>query len=237
MDDLIIERIKGLAPASTEKIIAIPDLNQYLPDDGDSPEEAFDGATADGEGKNESFDQTSKMQVLQGKNMPKKQVSHPGGNDSGNDGDATDGDDSDGDKGGDSNEGDGGDKGSKGGNDGDGLPGDDKGRHLVDVRSRAFLTDPTAGAYAITIHPTQTRPVGDVLLTIAAVGDDSLPVPVRLQSARVPGGKKLEVPSLGRIGPVAFPKAAPLRVEVVLAEPRRLSLQVTAEEVLSDASE
>lgn len=76
-----------------------------------------------------------------------------------------------------------------------------------------------------------------MFLAVAAVGDDTLPVPVRLQSARILGGKKLDVPAFGRIGPVAFPKAVPLRVEVVLAEPRRLSLQVTAEEVPSDAVE
>jgi len=235
LDDLIIDRIKSLAPASTEKVIAIPDLNQYLPDDGDSPEEAFDGASADGEGKNESFDRTAKPQSIQGKSLPKKQALHPGGSSVGAGDESTDGDD--GDQGGDTNETDGGDKGSKGGKDGNGAAGGSSGRYPVEVRSRAFLTDLAVGAYTLAIHPPQPRPTGDVFLAVAAVGDDTLPVPVRLHSARVLGGKKLEVPSLGRIGPVAFPKSTALRVEVQLAEPRRLSLQVTAEEVQSNAAE
>lgn len=234
LDDLIIDRIKALAPASTEKTIAIPDLNQYLPDDGDSPEDAFDGAPADGAGKEESFDRTTKVQPIQGQSMHKKQAAHPGGGGSGGGGGEGEGDD-DGDTGGDSNDGDGGDKGSKGGEGGsDGANG---GRHPVVVRSRAFLTDLATGVYSLTIHPPQPKPAGDVFLALAAVGDDSKPVAVKLQAARIPGGKKLEVAALGRVGPVAFPKSTPLRVEVTLAEPRRLSLQVTAEEVLSDEAQ
>ncbi|VTT98818.1 Uncharacterized protein (Fragment) OS=Lysinibacillus fusiformis ZB2 GN=C518_4451 PE=4 SV=1 [Gemmataceae bacterium] len=235
LDDTINARIKGLAPASTEKTIVIPDLSQYLPDDGDTPDEAFDGPPADGVGKNESFDRKTKTQPIPGQNLAKKQPTHPGGGSSGAGDNSGEGDD-EGDTGGDSNEGDGGDKGSKGGGEG-GAAGGSNGRHPVLVRSRAFMTDPATGVYSLTVHPPQQKPTGDVFLAVAAVGDDSLPVPVRLQAARVPGGKKLEVPALGRVGPVAFPKTAPLRVEVTLAEPRRLSLQVTAEEVASDAAQ
>ena len=237
MDDLILERIKALAPAGTEKTIAISDLNQYLPDDGDTPDEAFDGPPADGDGKNESFDRSPKVQPIPGQNMAKKQPTHPGGGSAGTGDDPAEGDGDDGDKGGDPNEGEGGDKGSKGGDDGDGSAGGNSGRHPVAVRSRAFLTDLAAGVYTLAVHPPQSKPVGDVFLAVAAVGDDSLAVPVRLQAARVPGGRKLDVPALGRVGPIAFPKSTPLRVEVTLAEPRRLSLQVTAEEVSSDAAQ
>jgi hypothetical protein len=72
---------------------------------------------------------------------------------------------------------------------------------------------------------------------IEAVGDDSVPTPVRLNSARLAGGRRLELPKLGRVGPVAFPRTGPLRVEAVLAEPRRLALEVTAHEVPADATE
>lgn len=234
LDDLIIERIKALAPASTEKTIAIPDLNQYLPDDGDTPDDAFDGPPADGEGKTEGFDRTPKTQTIPGQDLSRKQATHPGGGTAG-DGDGTSGDD-DGGEGGGENDGTGGDKGSKGGGEG-GTAGGGGGRTPVTVRSRAFLTDASAGVYSLIVHPPSPRPAGEVLLAVAAVGDDSLAVPVRVRSARVPGGSRLEVPALGRVGPVAFPKKSPLRVEVTLAEPRRLSLQVTAEEVTADAAE
>jgi len=228
LDDLINERIRGLAPASTEQTIAIPGLNQYLPDDGDSPDEGFDGTPANGQGKNESFDKTTKLQPIEGKKLSRQQATNPGGSSSGAGGGST-GDD-DGESGGDENDTDGGDKGSKGGDGDSGAEGGSNGRTPIDVRSRAFLTNAATGAYTLVIHPPQPRPTGNVMLAVAAVGDDTRPAPVRLQSARVAGGRTLEVPALGRIGPVAFPKSGPLRVEVALTEPRRLSLQVTAEE-------
>lgn len=121
--------------------------------------------------------------------------------------------------------------------DGDGTPGGERGRTPVDVKSRAFLRDAEQGVYKLIVHPPKPRPAGDIYLSVAAVGDDSLATAVRLKAART-ANRKLEVPKPGKVGPVAFPKSGPLRVEVMLAEPRRLALEVTAyEEGSADEAE
>ena len=160
----------------------------------------------------------------------------PGGSSSG-EGD-TDGDgDDDGDDGGPPNKGTGGDKGSKGGGGESGAPGGDAGRTPVAVRSRAFLRDATQGVYALTIHPPHPRPAGEVYLSVAAVGDDSLSSQVRLRSARLAGNRRLDVTSSGRVGPVTFPITGPLRVDITLSEPRRLALDVAAHEEHANETE
>ena len=228
----ILDRIRQLAPVSTEKVLPIPDLNQYLPDDGDTPEEAFDGPAVSGVGTSESFDRTPKPQKIQAQQMKRKPADVSGGST------ADEGDDeAGGNSGGDPNDGDGGNKGSQGGDEVEGATGGNDGGTPVDVRSRAFVTDAIGCKYSIIVHPPNPRPKGDVLLAVAAVGDDAKAVPVQVSSARVAGGKKLTLPALGRVGPVSFPKTAPLRLEVELTEPRRLSLQITAMEVSPDAPE
>ena len=149
----------------------------------------------------------------------------------------TAGDDS-GDEGGDPNDGDGGDKGSKGGGEGEGVPGGNDGCTPVDVQCRAFLRDAVAGVYALTVHPPIPRPTGEVYLRVSAVGDDSLSTLVRVASARLSSNnRRVGVQAQNRIGPVQFARTGPLRLEVTLAEPRRLSLQVTAEEVPDNEAE
>lgn len=225
--DFIRECVRALAPVSTEKTITIPDLSQYLPDDGDTPDDGFDGPPADGTGRHESFDRGPAVRPISGRNMGQKPPTRPGGGSPG-DGDAGVGDE-DGDTGGASNDGDGGTRGSKGGGDA-GAAGGDAGRTPVAVRSRAFLCDPVEGVYALTVHPTTPRPKGEVFLSVAAVGDDAVSIPVALRAARSVANRRLELPQPGRVGPVAFPRTGPLRVEVTLAEPRRLALDVTAYE-------
>ena len=224
--------IKQLTPVNTEKSIAPPDLSQYLPDDGDTPEDTFDGPPADGPGTHEAFDRTPvPTNPITGRPIGRKSPTTPGGAKP-DEGDEPGGGTDPGDEGGVINEGGGGDKGSEGGGtDETGSPGGDAGRTPVEVRSRAFLRDPATGGYSLTIHPPQPRPAGDVYLSVAAVGDDSLATAVALSAARVAGGKTLAVGAAGRAGPVRFPKSGPLRVEVTLAEPRRLALDVTAFEV------
>lgn len=229
--DFIRECVKALTPVSTEKTITIPDLNQYLPDDGDSPEDSFDGTPVDGpKAGAEGFDRTPKIQTIAGRTIARAAPTKPGGNSPGEGDDGAGGDDA-GDDGGGPNDTSGGNKGSTGGGTDDvGTPGGDGGRTKVEVRSRAFLRDGERDVYALIVHPPKKRPVGTVYLSVAAVGDDSLATAVRLKTARMGNNRKLEVPKPGKIGPVAFPKSGPLRVEVMLAEPRRLALEVTAYE-------
>lgn len=53
---------------------------------------------------------------------------------------------------------------------------------------------------------------------------------VSISSAKLAGGKKIQMPKAGILGPVAFPDRGPLRLEVVLTEPQRLALEVEAHE-------
>jgi len=238
LDDHIIACIRELAPVGTEKTLTIPDLSQYLPDDGDSPEDGFDGPQAVGTGKHESFDRTPKTQTIPGQHMGRKSPTQPGGASAGDGEIEGGGDEAGGDEGGGPNDDTGGTKGSEGGGgDDSGTPDGDQGRTPVAVRSRAFLRDAAEGVYALTVHPPRPRPTGEVYLSVAAVGDDSLPTPVRVKAARLANKHKLDIPQLGRVGPVSFPKSGPLRVEVTLAEPRRLALDITAYEVPADAAE
>lgn len=220
---------------STEKTLTIPDLSQYLPDDGDMPDDSFDGPTSDGTGKHENFDKVPL--AIPGRQIARKPPTKPGGAAPG-EGELAVGDEGEGDEGGPPNEGGGGNKGSEGGEgDDSGADGGEQGRTPVEVSSRAFIRDADEGIYVLTIHPPQPRPTGKVYLSVMAVGDDSLPTAVRVAAARLPNRQRLGLPQFGRVGPVTFPKGGPLRVEVTLAEPRRLSLDVTAYEVHDDETE
>jgi hypothetical protein len=232
VDNFILDCVKALAPVSNEDTLAIPDLNKYLPDDGGTPEDGFEGPPAEGEGTVESFNRTPKAQKLPVSSSRPLPPTQRGGATSG-DGDEGAGGSDSGDKGGEQNDGTGGDKGSEGGGgDGDGTAGGDDGCTPVQVQSRAFLRDPATGVYALTVHPPTPRPTGEVYLRVSAVGDDSLTSQVRIAAARLTtNNRRVAVHAPNRLGPVQFAKSGPLRLEVTLAAPRRLSLQVTADEV------
>lgn len=236
LDEFIIKCVKSLAPVSTEQTVIIPDLSQYLPDDSDTPEDGFDGKPTDSDGKHESFDRTPKKQAISGRPLGRKPATQPG-NKSLGDGDEDAGG-GEGETGGPPNSGDGGDRGSEGSaEDGSGGDSGDGGRVPVIVKSRAFLRDAAAGVYSLTVHAPKPLPSGDVYLSVAAVGDDAVPIPVRVKAAGVEGGRGLDVPKLGSIGPVKFPRTGPLRVLATLDQPRRLALDISAYEVTAHEAE
>lgn len=232
--EYIRECVKSLAPAITETILSIPGMSLYLPDDGDSPEDAFDGDPVGGDGTKEGLDRTPKITAIPGRKIPKAPPTTPGGATKGTGDAGADGDEA-GDAGGESNDGDEGDQGGKGGSEDDSgdLHGD-SGRTPIIVQSRAFLSDGATGAYSLTVHPPQPRPTGYVFLEISAVGDDSTPTPVGLKGARLASNRVLDIPRPGRVGPVQFPKSGPLRLEVTLLKPRRLALEITASQGVAD---
>jgi hypothetical protein len=51
-----------------------------------------------------------------------------------------------------------------------------------------------------------------------------------MSEAKIAGGKALDVPQSGTLGPVTFPERGALRIEVVLTEPRRFAMEVEAHE-------
>jgi len=131
LDDHIIECVRALAPTSNEKTLVIPELSQYLPDDGESPEDAFDGPSSDGTGSHESFEQTPKAQAIPGRRMGRTPPTRPGGTTPG-EGDIEAGGDAAGRDGGEQNDGTGGDKGTKGGGEEEsGISGGEDGRTPV----------------------------------------------------------------------------------------------------------
>ena len=234
--DFIRACIKKLTPVSDEKTTAIPELSDYLPDDGDTADDAADGPPADGKSKHEGFDRHPKVQSIPSRELGQTPPTKPGGGKPG-EGDAGSGDaDDEGDSGGDSNQGGGGNKGSKGGGgDEDGDAGGTEGRTPVVVKSRAFLRDLEKAVYSLSVQTPKPRPKGQVFLSVTAVGDDLL-APIDLKSARQ-GAKVLKIEKPNRVGPVTFPRSGPLKLDVMLAEPRKLSLQVTAHEGTSDEAE
>ena len=232
-DAHIIDCIRKLTPASTETALVIPDLSRYLPDDGDTPEDAFDGPPVDRPGSQESFDRTPKTLAIPGRSLGRLPPTIPGGTTSGEGGgdagtdepdEGEEGEQGDDSRQNDRNEGDGDDS---------GPPGDEAGRTPVDVRGRAFLQDARTGVYTLVVHPPQPRPSGELILAITAVGDDRAGLPVPIRDARLPNKQLLGRPATGRIGPVSFPTTGPLRVTMTLSDPRRLAFTVTAAQVAS----
>jgi hypothetical protein len=68
-----------------------------------------------------------------------------------------------------------------------------------------------------------------VILTVQVVGDDARDF-VRLQQARIPGGKIVPHAAGGRVGPVTLDPNKPLRLDLTLEDSRKAALEVVAHE-------
>lgn len=181
------ECVKALAPIMTDKVLIIPEWNQYLPDDGDSPEDGAPGSPSAEMGTDESI---VRIPVI----LRKRDSAPPP------------------------------------------EPDGSKPRILVPIRDRAFAVDAAQGLYELVVEAID-EPVGPVVLTVSAVGDDAEASPVRLKSARSSGDKELPLPQASRIGPLSLPSKGPLRLRVILAEPQRLALRIHAHEGGDDEAE
>lgn len=219
--------IKELAPVDNQKVLTIPELNQYLPDDEESPEEGFEGEPDNGSGKAEGFTARPTAELIKGKRIERKPRIPPSAAVAGeeeveSDAGGEEGDVGDGD--GDGGGGNGADSGGKAKEGGDGK----NPKSPIAVRCRVVPKDLAAGAYTLTIRSVE-RVKGGAVLSISAVGDDAS-APIAVTTARLAGGKKVDITQSGKLGPVVFPKAGPLRIEIVLKDPQRLAMEVHAHE-------
>ena len=229
--------IQKLSPPDTEKVLSIPDLSQYLPDDEDTPDESFDGEDLS---KRESFDRRPEDRKIAGRKMDRSRRQMQPDDTAAGDGEleteeAGGGAGTGGGQGGGSNDVDGG-RGGGGGGSEQGSAGPGKGgqhggnaKPAIPIRGRVFAKDLKKGIYTVIVEP--TKPVKcDALLGLKAVADDASASLIAVQNARLDGGKALPTPKPGVIGPVKLNGRGRLVVEIALVEPRKLAMEVEAHE-------
>lgn len=238
-EQYIRECIQKLAPADSEKVLNIPDLSQYLPDDEDTPDESFAGEAEPKLSKRESFDRQPETKKIATRKMDRSRrqmqpdETKPGDGDIDTEG-QDDGSGTGGGQGGGSNDADGG-KGAGGGGSGQGSAGPKHGsgegknsKPAIPIRGRVYATDLAKGVYTVIAEPIKSVK-GEVTLSLKAIGDDATGSAVRLAAAEA-GGKSLEMPKPGVLGPLKFPGKGRLLVQIKLVEPRKLAMEVEAHE-------
>jgi hypothetical protein len=230
----IRECIKKLAPADSEKVLTIPDLNQYLPDDDDTPDESFEGEAKQEQAKQESFERHPEKQKISTRTIDKSRrkmqpdQTKPGDGDADTDDEGGIGGDGEADR-----KGSGGSGGGEPDENGNSRPdkGDGPGHNskpAVPLRGRVFAKDLATGVYTVIAQPEKAF-YGNVILAIKAVGDDSTLSAVAIQSAVI-GGRELPILKPGTFGPVRLRGRPRLVVELTLAQPRKLAMEVEAHE-------
>ena len=222
--------IQKLAPADNDKVLAIPDLSQYLPDDDESPEESFDGEDLS---NLESFQRQPEVRKITGRKIDNsRRQTQP------DDGRPADGElDTDqpgGAETGENGAGDGTNGGGQGAKPGTvepkkGLHDGKNGKPAIPIRGRVYAKNLATGVYTVIAEP--LKPVkGEVLLSLKAIGDDATGSIVRIALAHGDDGGELQTPRPGVVGPVRFSGKKRLLVLVTLVEPRKLAMEVEAHE-------
>jgi hypothetical protein len=229
-----------LAPADDSKVMSIPGLSRFLPDDDETPEEEFEsgGEKSVNEAKGEGVDSNvlptrilpSKIDHKKRSMQPDEQKPEVGDEETeGGEGEGTGGGPGKGGK--DTN---GGGTGGGGGGFGKGNSGSATGSHggvsskpAIPVRYRAFCQDAAKGVYALVIKP-ETETDKEANLLIWTVGDDQK-VAADIKAAKIPGGADVPIKE-GVLGPIKLPKGPGLKIEVALRQPVRVAIEVSAHE-------
>lgn len=223
----IRESIKNLMPTDDSKVIAVPGLSRFLPDDDDTPEESFEGEAE--QTKTEGVDRSPLPEKIQGRKIdPKRSPMQPDNKRPGEDEGETEGEggfipEGTGGGGGGSGDGDGG----KGGQGRGGSQGDQS-KPAIPIKFRTFATNLAAGVYSVTVQSEQ-KTLKNATLAIWTVGDDQKAA-AEIVSARM-GGKEVPVKAGGQLGPVILPSnRGSLRMEIKLKEPLLVAMEVSAHE-------
>ena len=223
----IRDSIKTLSPTDDSKVISVPDLSRFLPDDDDSPEEEFEG---DGDKQSrESADRRKLPERIEGKKIdPRRGSQQPDQIEPGEGNEDTEG-------GGATFEGAGGNGGNGGGgsngagNRGKGGSTGEQSKPSIPIRYRTFATNLGAGLYAMTVQSEQ-KSAKNATLAVWTVGDDRK-APAEIISARLRDGKAVPIKMTGVLGPLALPGSkGVLYLEVRLREPMLLAMEVAAHE-------
>jgi len=234
--DFIRECIRKLVPVDDSKVISIPDLNRFLPDDDEADEDSFDGS--DATTTEETAERSTLPEAIPGRRIdPRRQRMQPDGMSTEGEEDETEAGEGEGTGGGSTegqNESDGG-TGAGGGGREDGNAGPETGgergaqsKPAVPVRYRTFAKASESGVYHLVVG--RERPGGgDLMLNVATVGDDQK-APAEIVVARSADGHELPLAGPGAIGPVALAEGVAQHIEIQLSEPIRVAMEVTAHE-------
>jgi hypothetical protein len=221
----IRDSIKTLSPTDDSKVIAVPDLSRFLPDDDDSPEEEFEG---DGDRQSrESADRRKLPEKIEGKRIDPRRGSQQPDHIEPGEGDDTEGGGGTFEDGGGNGGGGGGSNG--GGSRGKGSPKGEESKPSIPIRYRTFATNLAAGLYAMTVQSEQ-KSAKSATLAVWTVGDDRK-APAEIVSARLRDGTAVPVKMAGVLGPLALPGSkGVLNLEVRLREPMLVAMEVAAHE-------
>jgi hypothetical protein len=228
--------IKKLMPVDDSKVISIPGLNRFLPDDDETPEEVFDAGEA--ASKEETPDRSPLPEKIEGRKIDqRRQAMQPDKSKPEEDEEETEAGSGEGTGGGSSKGANaaGAGPGSGGGGKGIGDAGSATGQKggvqskpAVPVGYRTFATNANAGIYSL-IVTRQTGGNPSLKLVVSTVGDDQKAL-AEIKSARLVNGGAIPVAGLGLLGPVDLAVDQSIRVEIVLKEPVRVAMEVTAYE-------
>jgi uncharacterized membrane protein YgcG len=232
----IRECIRKLVPVDDSKVISIPDLNRFLPDDDETNEESFDGSESSS--KTETSQRSPLPPTIPGRKIdPRQQRMQPDNTKPPGEEEQTETGEGEGTghgagKG--SNSGNGG-AGGGGGGQGEGNAGTgtgDKGgvhsKPAVPVRYRTFAKKADSGVYSLVIV-LQRKGTQQVNLVVSTVGDDQK-APAEISVARTEDGTAIPVVGEGVLGPIMLAADTAQRIEVTLCEPIRVAMEVSAHE-------
>jgi len=228
--------IKQLISVDESKVISIPDLNRFLPDDDDSDETTFDGNES--ATKEETPDRSPLPEKIPGRKVdPRQRQMQPDNarpEEEQEETESRDGEGSGGGPGESTSETTGG-GGSGGGGRGQGNAGPEAGgkggahsKPAVPVRYRTFATAPERGIYTLVVSG-QLERSQNVNLIVSTVGDDQK-APAEISAAHLPNGVPVPLVSSDTLGPILLDKNSVYRAELALAHPIRVSMEVSAHE-------
>lgn len=219
--------IKTLSPTDDSKVISVPDLGRFLPDDEDSPEEEFEGGgdtqPREGAGRRRLPPKVKGKRIDPGKSLKRPRHLEPSEGDEDPEGAGAAFESANG-------RGGGGRPWPNGAGDhGKGRRPGEEPKRGIPIRYRTFATNLSAGLYAVTVQSEQNS-AKNATLAVWTVGDDRK-APAEIVSARLRGGEAVPIKMAGVLGPIALPGTkGVLHLEVRLREPMLLAMEVAAYE-------
>ena len=224
--------VRKLTPADDAKVLSIPGLHRFLPDDDEAPEASF----TPGDEREESLDRRQLPEKIEAGRLAtsRRAMQRDKSTSEGTDHETADGEGDDAGEGTvrGKDSGDGGSRGMEleeetqrgvrsGGKGGFGS------RPAIPVRYRTYGRNLSAGVYALNLQPETKRAV-DANVLLWTVGDDQR-AHADVIAARLVTGEAVPV-SGGVIGPLRLVPSQLLRLEVVLRIPIKTAMEVTAHE-------
>lgn len=226
------ECVKKLLPTDDTKIITIPELSRFLPDDEETPEESF--GESETTKKEETSTRSPLPETISGRKIdPKKRnvQQEETGIDEGQEGEDGDTPSSGGSNGNNTKKGKGDGGGGGNGNKGSGTEeGNNKGEHskpAVPLFYRSFMKSADGNKYTLIVAG-QTKEIKTVKLVLSTVGDDQKAL-ISVESAKLADGAVIPVHGQGTIGPIKLDDTRQ-KIELSLSERGRVSLEVSAHE-------